>query len=232
MNFNGLNVFHGKFGCGKIVDVRNEVYLDVKMENGEIKKFVYPDSFMRGLKFEEEKLNEEVDRIYNERELKKEEERKKRMENVVCLDLKEKIDYSNEINLFRDEFDFLSNMYDCKVIYNGIEFKNSESAFQAQKSLDEEVRKSFSELSGKKSKYRGKRIELREDWEKVKVKIMYEVVKSKFENNIELKNKLIGTGNRILIEGNSWNDRFWGVCRGKGHNYLGRILMKVREELR
>ena len=35
-----------------------------------------------------------------------------------------------------------------------------------------------------------------------------------------------------LIEGNVWNDTFWGVCNGKGHNHLGKILMKVRDEIR
>ena len=35
----------------------------------------------------------------------------------------------------------------------------------------------------------------------------------------------------IHVEGNNWNDTFWGVCRGKGRNELGKVLMKVRSEL-
>jgi predicted NAD-dependent protein-ADP-ribosyltransferase YbiA (DUF1768 family) len=34
-----------------------------------------------------------------------------------------------------------------------------------------------------------------------------------------------------LIEGNTWGDKFWGQVKGEGANYLGRLLMKVREEL-
>jgi len=48
----------------------------------------------------------------------------------------------------------------------------------------------------------------------------------------ELKAKLLATGDAELIEGNHWGDIVWGVCRGKGENRLGKILMKVREELR
>ncbi len=46
----------------------------------------------------------------------------------------------------------------------------------------------------------------------------------------ELKQKLISTGNSILEEGNYWNDTFWGICKEKEENHLGKLLMKVREE--
>ena len=42
---------------------------------------------------------------------------------------------------------------------------------------------------------------------------------------------LIQTGDSVLIEGNTWGDRVWGVCNGVGENRLGRILMKIRSEL-
>jgi len=40
---------------------------------------------------------------------------------------------------------------------------------------------------------------------------------------------LLQTGDEELIEGNKWGDRFWGVCKGKGKNNLGKILMKIRD---
>jgi predicted NAD-dependent protein-ADP-ribosyltransferase YbiA (DUF1768 family) len=43
---------------------------------------------------------------------------------------------------------------------------------------------------------------------------------------------LDATGDRKLVEGNYWHDTFWGVCNGVGENYLGEILMHVRQELR
>ena len=65
----------------------------------------------------------------------------------------------------------------------------------------------------------------------VKVKLMFDLVTEKFKQNPELKQKLLETGNQELIEGNTWNDTFWGVCNGQGQNWLGKILMLVRSEI-
>ena len=59
---------------------------------------------------------------------------------------------------------------------------------------------------------------------------MYQILKSKFQNP-ELSKLLLETGDCELIEGNTWGDQFWGVCKGVGENNLGKLLMKVREEL-
>ena len=52
----------------------------------------------------------------------------------------------------------------------------------------------------------------------------------KFKNS-ELRDKLISTNDKELIEGNTWRDTFWGVYRGKGKNILGKLLMSVRKGL-
>ncbi len=54
---------------------------------------------------------------------------------------------------------------------------------------------------------------------------------SKFTRHFDLREKLLATGDRKLVEGNTWGDTFWGVCRGNGKNHLGKILMKIRAEL-
>lgn len=74
-------------------------------------------------------------------------------------------------------------------------------------------------------------MQLRPDWEEAKVGIMEELVRLKFTAHADLRARLLATGDAELIEGNNWNDRFWGVCRGQGQNQLGLILMKVRSEL-
>ena len=51
------------------------------------------------------------------------------------------------------------------------------------------------------------------------------------ERSEELAGLLLSTGNAELIEGNWWNDTFWGICRGKGENHLGKILMNIRNQL-
>lgn len=61
---------------------------------------------------------------------------------------------------------------------------------------------------------------------------MYKIVTEKFRQNLELAKRLLDTGDKILIEGNTWNNTCWGICNGKEKNYLGQILMRVRKEIR
>lgn len=61
---------------------------------------------------------------------------------------------------------------------------------------------------------------------------MTEVVEAKFTYNPNLKQMLLDTGDAELVEGNTWNDKYWGVCKGVGQNKLGKILMMLREEFK
>ena len=84
------------------------------------------------------------------------------------------------------------------------------------------------------SKKAGRRVQLRADWEDVKLSIMEDIVRAKFTQNEDLKQLLLATGDLVLEEGNTWHDTFWGVDvkTQEGENHLGRILMRVRQELR
>jgi len=134
------------------------------------------------------------------------------------------------IDRFDEEYSFLSNFYPCKVIYKGHTFLSSEAAYQAQKDLSRT--EEFINLGAKDSKHLGKKVNIRPDWEEVKLPIMEEIVRAKFEQNKDLAEKLIATGDEELIEGNYWHDCFWGVCNGQGENHLGQILMQIRGELK
>ena len=136
------------------------------------------------------------------------------------------------IDTFRDKYLFLSNSSQARVRYNGLEFKNSEAAFQAQKVLDVEGQVPFTQMPPKEARRRGRQVKLRPDWEDVKDGIMEEIVRAKFSQNGNLKKKLLATGDATLVEGNTWNDRYWGVDTktGEGQNHLGKILMKIRSE--
>lgn len=135
------------------------------------------------------------------------------------------------INEFRGKYYFLSNFYEASVTWGGITYKNNEAAFQSAKVLDKSIREKFSMLDPSSAKRKGKHVQLRHDWEKVKYDIMYEICLTKFSQNEELKEKLLATGDEYLEEGNTWGDRIWGTVNGKGQNNLGKILMRVREEL-
>ena len=135
------------------------------------------------------------------------------------------------IDKFDGEYAFLSNFFEVPVNYNGLLYRNSEAAFQAQKTINQNERLQFVNLNASHSKRLGRTIELRKDWESIKIRVMYEICLAKFSQNPELAKKLIKTGDNILIEGNTWNDTFWGVCNGEGRNNLGKILMRIRAEL-
>lgn len=138
------------------------------------------------------------------------------------------------IKEFKNQYFFLSNFYECPIYYNKLVFCNAEAAFQAQKVIDEKEQYKFINLNASQARKLGKTIALREDWEEVKDNIMYEVVKRKFTVNKELQQKLIDTKDEELVEGNWWHDTYWGVDSktGIGKNKLGKILMKVREEVK
>ena len=142
------------------------------------------------------------------------------------------------INSFSGPYEFLSNFYNCPVTAWGITYRNSESAFQAQKTKDEEIRKEFSKLNPSQAKLKGRNIELREDWEEVKDRVMYRILKNKFCQNKNLFIKLMNTGDEELIEGNWWHDNYWGDCYCdkckdiKGQNKLGTLLMNLRDNFK
>lgn len=136
------------------------------------------------------------------------------------------------IDSFSGKYAFLSNFYAAEVEYEGISFLNSEAAFQAAKVLNFNERLAFSKLQPNEAKRKGRRVALREDWEAVKDDVMYQIVKDKFTRSKQLKELLLDTGDAELVEGNYWNDTYWGQCNGVGQNKLGKILMRVRQELR
>jgi ribA/ribD-fused uncharacterized protein len=138
------------------------------------------------------------------------------------------------IDNFKGKYAYLSNFWNCEVEYEGDLYPSSEHAFVAAKTTDNNIRKKIISIdTPSKVKAFGRKIKLREDWEDVKIEEMYIIVKNKFERNPELLKKLIDTGGTLLVEGNTWKDTFWGQCPiGNGQNHLGKILMRVREELK
>ena len=142
------------------------------------------------------------------------------------------VKYMNKIDSYRDEYFFLSNFYAAPVFYDGLIYQNNEAAFQAQKCIEKKDREAFTTMNPSEAKHVGRKVDLRKDWEKVKVSLMSEIVRAKFEQNPELADKLLATGETYLEEGNTWGDRIWGTVNGQGANRLGIILMEIREELK
>lgn len=104
-------------------------------------------------------------------------------------------------------------------------FSCIESAYQAHKCLKRI--NEFTSLNGFEAKKLGKTVELRSDWNDIKVDVMRKLLKQKFMDK-ELLTKLQLIKGEI-VENNYWGDTFWGKCYGKGENTLGKILMDIRD---
>jgi len=133
---------------------------------------------------------------------------------------------------FQGEFRWMSNFIPGHPIkMQGMNYETVEAAYQAAKTNDLALREPFTGMKPGAAKQAGKKLPLRADWEQVKLDLMKALIRTKFKDPA-LRAKLIGTGERQLIESNPWGDVYWGVSKGVGENHLGKILMAIREEAR
>lgn len=138
------------------------------------------------------------------------------------------------INNFDNEYEFLSNFYPSPFVVDGKEYATVEHAYQSWKVIPEHqetVRLAFS--PGEAKRY-GRAFPMREDAksEYERMRGMAQFLLAKFRDNPDLMEKLLATGDEQLVEGNTWGDKFWGVCDGEGQNNLGHLLMAIRENER
>jgi ribA/ribD-fused uncharacterized protein len=135
-----------------------------------------------------------------------------------------------EVRGFFGDYRFLSNFHPSPFTIGGVEYATVEHFFQASKAANKEDHDYVNSAdSPGVAKHRGRRITLREDWERVKLRVMRIGLNAKFAQNPELKTKLTETGVAYLEETNNWGDTFWGRAGGKGFNHLGEMLMEIRD---
>lgn len=133
---------------------------------------------------------------------------------------------------FRGEYKWISNFGESLITFGEKTYATTEHFYQAMKATTEEDHEHVRTASTPgRSKRRGQKIKLREDWEEVKLSVMEQALRRKFQIP-ELRKKLLATKQQHLVEGNTWGDGFWGVCDGDGLNHLGRLLMDIREEIK
>lgn len=137
------------------------------------------------------------------------------------------------IGPFQGKYRFLSNFWPTDVVYEGFHYPTVEHAYVAAKTLSvldrETIRNTATPAEAKRL---GRKLTLRHDWDTIKLGVMESLVRQKFQNHKHLRDLLLATGTEELVELNTWNDRYWGQCPvGYGQNHLGKILMKVRDEL-
>lgn len=125
------------------------------------------------------------------------------------------------------------------IIIDGISYPSVENAYQAAKTMDISERERIATLTPNQSKKAGQKVELRENWEPIKLAVMYIALMHKFSQP-EWKAELKATGSEYLVEWNNWGDNTWGIpCKiasngyaipnnQAGYNLLGRLLMLIR----
>jgi N-glycosidase YbiA len=137
------------------------------------------------------------------------------------------------IDAFTGPYFFLSNFAESPVEFEGAVYPTVEHAFAATKTLDFTERELI-RLAARpgEAKRLGRQVALRPGWDDLRVDVMRALLARKFAPGTDLAARLLATADAQLVEGNTWGDRFWGVCRGEGRNQLGQLLMERRDELR
>ena len=159
---------------------------------------------------------------------------------------------SNKYIFFRDhrgEGDIdkrcLSQWYQCQFEIEGVKYNTAEQYMMAQKALlfeDHEIyEKIMSSKSPEKYKSLGRQIKnfSSEKWNTRKFDIVTKGNIAKFSQNENLKQFLLNTNDKILVEASA-TDNIWGIgmseddkdildeSKWKGENLLGKALMKTR----
>jgi ribA/ribD-fused uncharacterized protein len=142
------------------------------------------------------------------------------------------------IDSFSGKYHFLSNFYLVDIMFSGEIYPSVEHAFQAAKTKNKDLRKKI-RLANNPALARkyGRELQLRPDWEDMKLGVMLLLLQRKFKK-IELKKYLLSTGKALLLEGNDGHDNQFGSCfchkceNIRGENKLGKLLMLVRKQLR
>lgn len=167
--------------------------------------------------------------------------------------------FEKKIDKFRHTF--LSNFHKVNIPWRGMTFPSVEHAYQSAKfdsnalenipvslwhtiedMLEQTIpvtanfftRESRSGSIKKVANLLTEKKFIRDNWDEIRVETMIELLITKFSLE-EMKNQLILTENKYLIEGNDWKDTFWGACKEKGRyrgrNILGFILMNIRDKI-
>lgn len=148
------------------------------------------------------------------------------------------------VSEFSNEHRWLSNFvggltFTRKQFDNApIAARSVEHAYQAFKTTN---REDFSRVlncaTPGQAKRLGRKVEVRDDWDIIKVPVMTRLVELKFKQHPVLRARLIALDGDI-VEGNRWHDNFWGDCycpkciEVVGQNIMGQILMNLRDILR
>lgn len=137
------------------------------------------------------------------------------------------------IDSFRGQYQWLSNFAPCSIYVGGYTYPSVEHAFQSAKNDEHWWRQYCSTTkSAGLVKRESKKVKLVDNWNTRKVNAMRYLLVEKFKCE-PYRQLLLDTGSQYIKEGNTWGDKYWGVCSrtGVGENVLGKMIMEIRETL-
>lgn len=134
--------------------------------------------------------------------------------------------------------------FEDPLVFRGITYRTPENFYQAMKTTDVAEHLAISKMTPSQAKRRGRAIAVRSDWEDIKVRVMDYALRHKFTRDTEAGRRLMQEKGDI-VEHNTWHDNYWGICMCSGltsspygvrnclngQNVLGRLLMKIRQDL-
>lgn len=138
-----------------------------------------------------------------------------------------------DILQFNKQYSWLSNFSPCSIELDSIIYKSVEHAYMSAKSDDEQWKYFCAkEDLARIVKNKSKSIILKDNWNSIKVDIMYNCLLQKYTQE-PYKSLLKNTGDCFIQEGNTWKDTFWGVdlSTSNGKNMLGTLIMNIRDKL-
>lgn len=155
--------------------------------------------------------------------------------SIPAEDANQRINMNKIVFKIQDkDYGFLSNFYFAPFVdLVNVGWRTTEHYFQAQKARanQELYFKIHDAPTAKDAKYLGKTARLPSTWNRDKEDVMRTALRYKFEQNEDLRQKLIGTSGFELVEWAPW-DEYWGAGRtGHGKNRLGYLLMELRDQL-
>jgi len=142
------------------------------------------------------------------------------------------------IDSFRGDYKWLSNFYVIDIRIDNEVFKSTEHYYQSRKTINSIYRQLIKDaatpyLSAKIG--RSKTCPILSEWNLIKDQVMYTALLAKFTQHTNLAEMLKRTGTEVLIEGNTWGDKYWGMVKEDGQwvgeNKLGKMLMEIRDIL-
>ncbi len=157
------------------------------------------------------------------------------------------LDTDTQVFFYEQEYYVLSNFSAFSLKWRGLRFDTSEAAYQWEKfpltiglspidiSIRESIRRDIHMAPSAHEAYKIAEFNKHRrcaNWDAIKVEVMREILRAKFNQHEYVVRKLMETGDREIIE-NSWRDDFWGWGPNRdGKNMLGKLWMEIRSEHR